>query len=354
MCIPWYWNYSRSEPLLTNRSHSPSQCEHDRVEDQQGDQSYLPLVTSHRMSSNIHHPSAILARNTAVVPNQDLISGASRPPWPANFGSNANEPGQLGIVTGTGNWHNGVCGYAGVEMTSLFPPEVHGNAASGGDASAGPGASCDLGHDAQTPTLLGEKVESMDRLTLETIYSASIHRAVAFADLSKVADKATGSPHSDRFSGLVGNGTPVPPQNPSPAGAGVAPGTLANPSLEPDRTRDPGRSHSSVELQSRGPSAAAPQRCPHPACSSKLVFTRQCDLDKHYRLHSRGNFCREPGCSQQEGISTVGFVTAKDRDRHERAHHPSIPCRLCGKLFSRQDNLRDHVRRRHRLETYIK
>lgn len=91
-------------------------------------------------------------------------------------------------------------------------------------------------------------------------------------------------------------------------------------------------------------SSKATLRCPHPSCSSKTVFTRQCDVDKHYRLHFRQYFCRIEGCPQNQ---TVAFATVKDRDRHERAHNPSIPCEHCGKLFSRQDNLRDHCRRRH-------
>lgn len=95
-------------------------------------------------------------------------------------------------------------------------------------------------------------------------------------------------------------------------------------------------------------------RCPHPSCSSKVLFTRQCDLDKHHRLHTRRYFCRVEGCGgpgsdrQQGGQSSpIGFATMKDRDRHEKGHSPSLPCCICGKLFARYDNLRDHCRRRH-------
>ncbi len=88
--------------------------------------------------------------------------------------------------------------------------------------------------------------------------------------------------------------------------------------------------------------------CPHPSCNSKALFKRQCDLDKHYRLHFRKHFCRIPGCRRTDLESPLGFATTKDRDRHERLHNPSITCQYCGRLFSRFDNLRAHCRRRHR------
>ena len=98
-------------------------------------------------------------------------------------------------------------------------------------------------------------------------------------------------------------------------------------------------------------------RCPHPSCSSRVLFTRQCDLNKHYRQHTRKYFCRVPGCGSgtpdclENGPgSGLGFSTLKDRNRHERGHNPSFPCYICGKLFSREDNLRDHYRKLHRHE----
>ena len=98
--------------------------------------------------------------------------------------------------------------------------------------------------------------------------------------------------------------------------------------------------------------------CPHPGCSSKVLFTRQCDLDKHYRLHFRKYFCRVTGCGvtrrsnhQAARTAQIGFPTIKDRDRHEKRHHPSFRCHYCMKLFSRWDNLKDHCRRRHGSES---
>lgn len=85
-------------------------------------------------------------------------------------------------------------------------------------------------------------------------------------------------------------------------------------------------------------------RCAYPGCSSQAIFTRGCDLRKHYRRHAKTLFCRVAGCTAEGG-----FSSRKDRDRHEASHRPEIPCewRGCGRMFSRVDNMRDHVRRIH-------
>ncbi|KZL81491.1 c2h2 type zinc finger protein [Colletotrichum incanum] len=96
-------------------------------------------------------------------------------------------------------------------------------------------------------------------------------------------------------------------------------------------------------------------RCPFPGCASKLLFTRQCDLTKHYKQHFRRFFCRAEGCSMSASMSSnakqaglaAGFSTNKDRLRHEKMHNPSVVCEQCGRLFSREDNYRDHFRRLH-------
>ncbi|KAL8757275.1 MAG: hypothetical protein Q9199_002342 [Rusavskia elegans] len=87
-------------------------------------------------------------------------------------------------------------------------------------------------------------------------------------------------------------------------------------------------------------------KCAYPGCTSYAVFTRGCDLRKHYRRHSKTLFCRQQGCpAATEG----GFSSRKDRDRHEAKHRPDIPCewRGCDRVFSRVDNMKDHVRRIH-------
>lgn len=88
-------------------------------------------------------------------------------------------------------------------------------------------------------------------------------------------------------------------------------------------------------------------KCAYPGCSSRSSFRRGCDLRKHYRRHTKSLFCRHIGCTQsKEG----GFSSEKDRTRHEAKHNPQIPCEWkdCSRVFSRVDNMRDHVKRIHR------
>lgn len=88
-------------------------------------------------------------------------------------------------------------------------------------------------------------------------------------------------------------------------------------------------------------------RCGYPHCTSQAVFTRGCDLRKHFRRHTKTLFCRDERCPQsKEG----GFSSKKDRDRHESRHAPQIQCthQGCDRVFSRVDNMKDHVRRIHR------
>lgn len=97
-------------------------------------------------------------------------------------------------------------------------------------------------------------------------------------------------------------------------------------------------------------STAFGRRCPHPSCSSRVLFTRQCDLNKHYRTHSRRYFCRDAECRQDGDGARCGFPTIKDRNRHETMHYPTLSCQYCGRVFSRYDNLRTHCRRVHCLQ----
>lgn len=107
-------------------------------------------------------------------------------------------------------------------------------------------------------------------------------------------------------------------------------------------------------------------RCAYPGCTSRAVFTRGCDLRKHFNRHSKHLFCRVDGCPQSAprdiadgkrgSISaTGGFSSKKDRARHEAKHNPTIRCEWrgqdgeeCGRVFSRMDNMKDHVRRIHK------
>lgn len=135
-------------------------------------------------------------------------------------------------------------------------------------------------------------------------------------------------------------------------------------------------SHYGIPVRAPGSSPnSAPQawRCAYPNCTSRATFIRGCDLRKHYNRHSKHLFCRVPGCPQSEAaamavaqaqdptcpdpsqlILSGGFSSKKDRARHEAKHNPGIRCEWrgpdgeeCGRLFSRMDNMKDHVRRIH-------
>ena len=88
-------------------------------------------------------------------------------------------------------------------------------------------------------------------------------------------------------------------------------------------------------------------RCAYPGCASKAVFVRPCDLRKHFNRHSKDYHCRHEGCAQ---ATEGGFSSKKDRARHEAKHNPGVECEWegCERIFSRRDNMLDHVRRIHR------
>ncbi|KAL2863923.1 putative C2H2 transcription factor [Aspergillus lucknowensis] len=93
-------------------------------------------------------------------------------------------------------------------------------------------------------------------------------------------------------------------------------------------------------------------RCAYPGCTSPALFRRGCDLRKHYNRHRKHLFCRVEGCPQSNPQNPgAGFSSKKDRDRHEAKHNPGIMCEWaaegCTRVFSRVDNMKDHVRRIH-------
>jgi hypothetical protein len=118
-------------------------------------------------------------------------------------------------------------------------------------------------------------------------------------------------------------------------------------------------------------------RCPYPSCTSSATFTRLSDLRKHHRRHFQRYYCRISGCPRSEstfpglpgpaqdheqleaasppttGVSSTTrkrwFASKKDRARHEAKHNPHIRCGWegCDRVFSRLDNMKDHVRRIH-------
>ncbi|GIC94225.1 putative C2H2 transcription factor [Aspergillus udagawae] len=95
------------------------------------------------------------------------------------------------------------------------------------------------------------------------------------------------------------------------------------------------------------PNADGSWRCAYPGCTSAATFHRGCDLRKHFNRHRKHLFCRHEGCPQ---AVAGGFSSKKDRARHEAKHNPGVVCEWpdCGRVFSRVDNMKDHVRRIHK------
>ncbi|KAH7085916.1 hypothetical protein BKA63DRAFT_28860 [Paraphoma chrysanthemicola] len=106
-------------------------------------------------------------------------------------------------------------------------------------------------------------------------------------------------------------------------------------------------SPSSPDLRAYGfPNKNGTWSCAYPGCTSRAVFTRGCDLRKHHKRHTKSFFCRHSDCPQSTG---GGFSSKKDLARHEAKHNPGVLCDWegCDRVFSRVDNMRDHVKRIH-------
>ncbi|KAJ5325388.1 uncharacterized protein N7506_008490 [Penicillium brevicompactum] len=116
---------------------------------------------------------------------------------------------------------------------------------------------------------------------------------------------------------------------------------------DPDSPPAPSSASNASDLSNYGiPTSDGLWRCAHPGCSSQLLFKRGCDLRKHFNRHRKYLFCRYEKCAQS---TQNGFSSKKDRARHEAKHNPGVICEWdgCGKVFSRVDNMKDHVRRIH-------
>ncbi|GFG04649.1 hypothetical protein CNMCM6936_006228 [Aspergillus lentulus] len=134
--------------------------------------------------------------------------------------------------------------------------------------------------------------------------------------------------------------------NPNPQ-TYLYPDPSTNPNLDLD-PKPPSPDLDTKDLTNYGiPNPDGSWRCAYPGCTSAATFHRGCDLRKHFNRHRKHLFCRHEGCPQ---AVAGGFSSKKDRARHEAKHNPGVVCEWpdCGRMFSRVDNMKDHVRRIHK------
>ena len=168
------------------------------------------------------------------------------------------------------------------------------------------------------------------------------------------------SSHNSSLSSMSRSPSPTIYQMPGSTSSGL------RPTLRSNSTSSNSSLHA-YGIPVTDPNSASGQpawRCAYPGCTSRATFTRGCDLRKHYNRHSKHLFCRVDGCPQSQAAAASrstdgslmgGFSSKKDRARHEAKHNPGIKCEWkgpsgeeCGRIFSRMDNMKDHVRRIHK------
>ncbi|KAJ5091543.1 hypothetical protein NUU61_006413 [Penicillium alfredii] len=96
--------------------------------------------------------------------------------------------------------------------------------------------------------------------------------------------------------------------------------------------------------------------CDHPDCQAvPPTFRRPCEWNKHMDKHDRPYKCFEPGCDKIQGFTYSGGLLRHQREVHKKNTDAKKPLmcpyadcnRSAGNGFTRQENLREHLRRRH-------
>lgn len=136
---------------------------------------------------------------------------------------------------------------------------------------------------------------------------------------------------------------PIPRMNePQPMNAYTIEG--ARPRLSVRRARDPPKNSEGQIF------------CDHPECqSAPPTFRRPCEWNKHMDKHDRPYKCYEPNCDKIQGFTYSGGLLRHQREVHKKNTDtkkalmcPYTDCnRSTGNGFTRQENLREHLRRRH-------
>ncbi|EEQ86997.1 C2H2 transcription factor, variant [Blastomyces dermatitidis ER-3] len=96
--------------------------------------------------------------------------------------------------------------------------------------------------------------------------------------------------------------------------------------------------------------------CDHPDCRNHIpYFKRPCEWNKHMDKHDRPYKCTNPDCGKMLGFTYSGGLLRHQREVHkmnskgEKLMCPFPDCnRSSGKGFTRQENLKEHLRRLHR------
>ncbi|CAG8943625.1 unnamed protein product [Penicillium salamii] len=96
--------------------------------------------------------------------------------------------------------------------------------------------------------------------------------------------------------------------------------------------------------------------CDHPECQANPpTFRRPCEWNKHMDKHDRPYKCYEPNCDKIQGFTYSGGLLRHQREVHKKNTDTKKPLmcpytdcnRSTGNGFTRQENLREHLRRRH-------
>jgi hypothetical protein len=113
----------------------------------------------------------------------------------------------------------------------------------------------------------------------------------------------------------------------------------SNQSLDDDAERSMARRKKNAEPR------VIELKCSDRSCDK--IFTRNCDLAKHEKTHSRPFKCPEKTCRYHE----QGLPTEKERDRHINDKHSASPryfhCKYCPFKTKRDSNCKQHMEKKH-------
>ncbi|CRG89669.1 hypothetical protein PISL3812_06708 [Talaromyces islandicus] len=163
----------------------------------------------------------------------------------------------------------------------------------------------------------------------------------------------------------MGDGTDYPsPRSEGPSGPSAiliaAPESLSPPKMT-DSVSNPATDGTRPRLsvrRSRDPPKNEVNQiyCDHIDCQSNPpTFRRPCEWNKHMDKHDRPYKCMEPGCDKIQGFTYSGGLLRHQREVHKKNATakkllmcPYTDCnRSKGDGFTRQENLKEHLRRRH-------